>query len=127
MVVFSLGIRSMHRVGALVPAVLTVAVLLATATTGQILDNRDTCAHRVVNCDPSVDHFATKISMEHSSSVQRLEYKNTHILLEQSWPTRGPWMKNTTQVRVCLYCCCSVVYSCMAVWKLCQPACCFCC
>ena len=62
------------------------------------LDNRDTCAHRVINCNPDVDHFETKVTMEHSSSVRRLDYYNTHIILEQAWPTRGPWMKNTTQV-----------------------------
>ncbi len=67
--------------------------------TGEVLDNRETCSHPVVNCDPNVDHFETKISMDHSSSVTKLEYKNTHVYLEQSWPTRGPWMKETTQVR----------------------------
>jgi len=50
----------------------------------EILDNRDTCANRVVNCDPALDHFGTKISMEHASSVTQLEYANTHVLLEQS-------------------------------------------
>ena len=76
----------------------SLLLLLATTAQAQVLDNRDTCAHRVVNCDPSVDHFGTKISMDYSSSVTRLDYENTHVLLEQSWPTRGPWMKNTTQV-----------------------------
>ena len=68
--------------------------------TAEVLDNRDTCAHRVLNCDPDVDHFETKISFGHSSSVSKLEYKNTHILLEQDWPTRGPWMTSTSQVRI---------------------------
>ncbi len=65
---------------------------------GQVLDNRETCAHRVLNCDPNIDHFETKVVMEHSSSVTTLKYENTHVLLEQSWPTRGPWMKETAQV-----------------------------
>ena len=73
-----------------------------------ILDNRDTCSNRVVNCDPSVDHFETKIEMKHSSSVTKLEYHNTHVLLEQSWPTRGPWMKNTTQKVVLIRCGCPI-------------------
>ena len=72
--------------------------LLVVATTGQILDNRETCSHRVISCDPNVDHFETKVSMKHSSSVKRLDYENTYILLEQAWPTRGPWMKQTAQV-----------------------------
>jgi len=74
-------------------------VLLVTASTGQVLDNSETCDNRVLNCDPNLDHFETKISMDHSPSVSKLEYGNTHILLEQSWPTRGPWMKSTSQVR----------------------------
>ena len=37
----------------------------------QVLDNRD------------------KILMDYSSSVTRLDYENTHVLLEQSWPTPG--------------------------------------
>ena len=74
----------------------------------QILDNRDSCANRVVNCDPEEDHFETKIVMEHSSSVSRLEYANTHVLLEQSWPTRGPWMKETYQKIVFVRCGCPV-------------------
>ena len=73
-----------------------------------VLDNQETCAHRVVNCDPNVDHFETKISMKHSSTVTKLEYHNTYILLEQSWPTRGPWMTETSQRIVLVRCGCPV-------------------
>lgn len=72
------------------------------------LDNRSTCSNRVVNCDPHVDHFETKITMTHSSSVTRLEYENTHVLLEQRWPSRGPWMTSTTQKVVFVRCGCPV-------------------
>ena len=82
----------------LLVVLLAASSLLGTSTGQTILDNRDTCAHRVLNCDPNIDHFETKIQMKHSSTVTRLDYENTHIFLEQSWPTRGPWMKNTTQV-----------------------------
>jgi len=78
------------------------------AASAQFLDNRDTCAHRVVNCDPQVDHFETKISIEHASSVSRLQYENTHVLLEQSWPTRGPWMKATNQKVILVRCGCPI-------------------
>ena len=80
----------------------------AIAVRAEILDNRDTCANRVTNCDPSVDHFETKIFMEHASSVSRLEYSNTHVFLEQSWPTRGPWMKSTNQKVVLVRCGCTI-------------------
>uniref|UniRef100_A0A7S4AX69 Uncharacterized protein n=1 Tax=Pseudo-nitzschia australis TaxID=44445 RepID=A0A7S4AX69_9STRA len=89
-------------------SVVVYFALLVVATTGQILDNRETCSHRVINCDPNVNHFETKVSMKHSSSVKRLDYKNTYILLEQAWPTRGPWMKNTAQRVVFVRCGCPV-------------------
>lgn len=62
----------------------------------------------MLNCDPDVDHFETKVEMDHSSTVDTLEYKNTYILLDQTWPTRGPWMKSTSQKIVFVRCGCPV-------------------
>lgn len=85
-----------------------LAALSLRAAAGQHLDNRDTCAHRVRNCRSDVDHFETKVEMRHTSTISRFEYRNTSVLLEQAWPSRGPWMTATSQRVVFVRCGCPV-------------------
>jgi len=62
--------------------------------------NEMTCAHRLKTCNPSVPYFDSRIELNHASTVQSLNYFNTHVVIVKNWTDwSGPHVESILLIR----------------------------